>query len=91
MQEVTGIDLEPFMRAQEMLTGAAVIPVSVVGPIELELGDYELREPAGELVETGRIPESLEIPVGAQLQTPPAYSAVKVGGRRAYDLARAGE
>ena len=45
----------------------------------------------GELAETGRIPESLEIPVGPQLQTPPAYSAVKVGGRRAYDLARTGE
>jgi tRNA pseudouridine55 synthase len=45
----------------------------------------------GELTETGRIPEALELPVGPQLQTPPAYSAVKVGGRRAYDLARAGE
>ncbi|MGH2824456.1 MAG: tRNA pseudouridine(55) synthase TruB, partial [Thermoleophilaceae bacterium] len=45
----------------------------------------------GELVETGRIPERLEIPVGEQLQRPPAYSAVKVGGRRAYELARAGE
>ena len=45
----------------------------------------------GELVETGRIPESLEIPVGEQLQTPPAYSAVRVGGRRAYELARSGE
>jgi tRNA pseudouridine55 synthase len=45
----------------------------------------------GELVQTGRLPESLEIPVGEQLQRPPAYSAVKVGGRRAYDLARAGE
>jgi tRNA pseudouridine55 synthase len=45
----------------------------------------------GELVETGRLPSSLSIPVGPQLQTPPAYSAVKVGGRRAYDLARAGE
>ena len=44
----------------------------------------------GELVETGRMPESLEIPVGPQLQTPPAYSAVKVGGRRAYELARPG-
>jgi len=42
-------------------------------------------------VETGRLPESLEIPVGEQLQTPPAYSAVKVRGRRAYELARAGE
>jgi tRNA pseudouridine55 synthase len=45
----------------------------------------------GELTETGRIPETLELPVGPQLQTPPAYSAVKVGGRRAYHLARAGE
>jgi tRNA pseudouridine55 synthase len=45
----------------------------------------------GELVKTGRIPASLAIPVGAQQQTPPAYSAVKVGGRRAYELARAGE
>ncbi len=45
----------------------------------------------GELAETGRLPGSLAIPVGPQLQTPPAYSAVKVGGRRAYDLARAGE
>ncbi|TML35996.1 MAG: hypothetical protein E6G24_00110, partial [Actinobacteria bacterium] len=39
---VTGIDLEPFARAQEMLTGAAVVPVSVVGPLEIELGEYEL-------------------------------------------------
>jgi tRNA pseudouridine55 synthase len=45
----------------------------------------------GELVRTGRMPGALEIPVGDQLQTPPAYSAVKVGGRRAYELARAGE
>src|SRR4030095_12823905 len=51
---VTRIDLEPFARAQEMLTGAAVIPVSVVGPVELELGEYDLREPDGALVETGR-------------------------------------
>jgi tRNA pseudouridine55 synthase len=45
----------------------------------------------GELVETGRIPERLEIPVGEQLQRPPAYSAVKLRGRRAYELARRGE
>ena len=29
--------------------------------------------------------------VGDILQTPPAFSALKVGGRRAYDLARAGQ
>jgi tRNA pseudouridine55 synthase len=45
----------------------------------------------GELVETGNLPERLEIPVGEQLQRPPAYSAVRVGGQRAYALARRGE
>jgi tRNA pseudouridine55 synthase len=45
----------------------------------------------GTLTATGRIPERLEIPVGEQLQRPPAFSAVKVEGRRAYELARRGE
>jgi tRNA pseudouridine55 synthase len=45
----------------------------------------------GELAQTGRMPERLEIPVGEQLQRPPAYSAVRVGGERAYALARRGE
>jgi tRNA pseudouridine55 synthase len=39
----------------------------------------------------GRQPaEPLELPTGRLRQRPPAYSAVKVGGRRAYALARAG-
>jgi tRNA pseudouridine55 synthase len=45
----------------------------------------------GELVQTGRMPSRLAIPVGDQMQRPPAFSAVKVGGRRAYEMARAGE
>src|SRR5262249_37331250 len=52
--DVTGIDLAPFASANEMLTGAAVVPVSVVGPLELELGEYELEEPFGRVAETGR-------------------------------------
>lgn len=49
-------------------------------------------DPEGELTETGRIPgEPLLLPTGVLRQRPPAYSAVKVGGRRAYDLARRGE
>ncbi len=49
-------------------------------------------DPEGELTETGRIPpEPLRLPTGVLRQRPPAYSAVKVGGRRAYALARAGE
>ncbi len=40
----------------------------------------------------GRTPaEPLALPTGRIRQRPPAYSAVRVGGRRAYALARAGE
>jgi tRNA pseudouridine55 synthase len=45
----------------------------------------------GELTHTGRMPQRLAIPLGEQLQRPPAYSAVRVGGRRAFEFARAGE
>src|SRR3954470_19318440 len=48
-------------------------------------------DPEGE-IEPGRMPdEPLHLPTGRITQRPPAYSAVKVGGRRAYALARAGE
>jgi tRNA pseudouridine55 synthase len=45
----------------------------------------------GRLERTGRVPDELELPTGELMQRPPAYSAVKVGGRRAYELARRGE
>jgi tRNA pseudouridine55 synthase len=45
----------------------------------------------GELVETGRVPADLVLPVGEIMQRPPAYSAVKVGGERLYKKARRGE
>src|SRR3954449_5583473 len=48
-------------------------------------------DPEGEFEETGRLPESLTIPVGDQLQRPHAFSAVKVGGERLYKKARRGE
>jgi tRNA pseudouridine55 synthase len=48
-------------------------------------------DPEGEIVETGVVPRGeLELQTGMIRQRPPAYSAVKVGGRRAYALARAG-
>jgi tRNA pseudouridine55 synthase len=48
-------------------------------------------DPEGEITETGVIPPGeLELPTGRVRQRPPAYSAVKIGGRRAYALARAG-
>jgi len=49
-------------------------------------GDVE-----GEIVETGNIPDGdLHLPTGRISQRPPVFSAVKVGGVRAYRLARAG-
>ena len=48
-------------------------------------------DPEGEIA-PGRMPEEpLALPTGRVVQRPPAYSAVRVGGRRAYALARAGE
>jgi tRNA pseudouridine55 synthase len=48
-------------------------------------------DPEGEITQTGRVPERLSLPVGELRQRPPAYSAVKVGGERAYRRARRGE
>lgn len=49
-------------------------------------------DPEGDVVQTGVLPRGdLTLPVGRLRQRPPAYSAVKVGGRRAYALARAGQ
>lgn len=48
-------------------------------------------DPEGEIVETGRVPGGdIALPVGRIRQRPPIYSAVKVQGRRAYELARRG-
>jgi tRNA pseudouridine55 synthase len=48
-------------------------------------------DPEGEVVETGTVPDSLQIPIGEQLQRPHAFSAVKLGGERLYKKARRGE
>jgi tRNA pseudouridine55 synthase len=49
-------------------------------------------DPEGELLHTGRIPPDPPVlPTGLIRQRPPAYSAIKIGGRRAYAMARAGE
>jgi tRNA pseudouridine55 synthase len=46
----------------------------------------------GQIEETGRVPEGeLALPTGVVRQRPPAYSAVRVDGERAYRRARRGE
>ena len=87
--EVFGHDLTPWAGAQEALTGAALIPVAVV-PISLDLAEYELTEPEGELAERGRAVEEVYIPLGhtegglsASLQRG-AKAAAESGGFRTY-------
>jgi len=89
---VTKIDLSPFVAAQEMLTGAAVIPVSVVGPLQIELGEYELEEPFGRVSETGRSADEVFVPLAhtegglsASLYRG-ARAAAESGGFRTYVL-----
>lgn len=49
-------------------------------------------DPEGELTVTGRVPSSpLQLPTGEITQRPPAYSAIKINGVRAYKRARRGE
>ena len=61
--EVFAHDLAPFARATEAVTGVALVPVAVVGPIDVELGDYALEEPEGRLVERGRAMEGVYVPL----------------------------
>ena len=63
VREVLEHDLEPFAGATEALTGVALVPVAVVGPVGIELGDYGLEEPAGRLVERGRVRDDVFVPL----------------------------
>jgi hydroxymethylglutaryl-CoA reductase (NADPH) len=89
---VTEIDLAPFANAQESLTGAVVIPVSVVGPLDVSLGTYELDEPMGKVVETGRGREEVFVPLahtegGLSLSLARgARAAAESGGFRTFVL-----
>jgi hydroxymethylglutaryl-CoA reductase (NADPH) len=78
--EVFSHDLTPFAQAQEAVTGVAVIPVSVIGPLEIELGEYELEEPFGRLVESGRGSDRVYVPLG---HTEGSLSASLYRGARA--------
>jgi hydroxymethylglutaryl-CoA reductase (NADPH) len=62
-REVFAHDLEPFAGATEAVTGVALVPVAVVGPIEIELGEYTLGETQGTLVERGRAREGVYVPL----------------------------
>jgi hydroxymethylglutaryl-CoA reductase (NADPH) len=62
-REVFEQDLTPWAKAQEALTGISVIPTAVIGPLTISLGDYELSEPDGVMVERGRSAEDVFVPL----------------------------
>ena len=90
--EVFWDDLQGFSRATEALTGVAVIPVAVVGPLEVGLADYELTEPEGELEERRRSSERVFVPLAntegglAISLHRGARAAAESGGFRTYVL-----
>jgi tRNA pseudouridine55 synthase len=53
--------------------------------------DGELTPADGRAPDRAAVERALDAMRGEQLQRPPAYSAIQVGGRRAYAMARAGE
>jgi len=61
--EVFWDDLKPFSNATEALTGVAVIPVAVVGPLRIALAEYELTEPDGRVEERSRAQEEVFVPL----------------------------
>jgi hydroxymethylglutaryl-CoA reductase (NADPH) len=62
-REVFEHDLSPWAKAQEALTGVSVIPTAVIGPLTISLGQYELTEPDGEVVERGRDVDEVFVPL----------------------------
>jgi tRNA pseudouridine55 synthase len=51
----------------------------------------ETPTPGAQPVEPERLKDAIQSFIGEILQRPPAFSAMKIGGRRAYDLARRGK
>jgi hydroxymethylglutaryl-CoA reductase (NADPH) len=85
------VDLEPYLKVAESVTGTAVIPVSVA-ELQVLLGAYQLSD-EGEIVETGRAEEAVVVPLAhteggltASLQR--GAKAVELsGGFRTYVVA----
>ena len=85
------VDLDPYAKAAESVTGLVSIPVSVA-QLSVSLGEYQLSED-GEVVETGRADEEVVVPLAhteggltASVQRG-AKAIAESGGCRAYVIA----
>ena len=93
----TGLLLIGFGRATRLLRFLGMLPKTYEGTLRLGVetttldADGEVfRETAVDVTEA-QVAGAMRSWVGESLQRPPAYSAVKVGGRRLYEAAREGE
>jgi tRNA pseudouridine55 synthase len=86
----TGLLLVLIGRATRLQRFLVELPKTYV--VRARFGWYSSTgDPDGELRETGRIPDSLELPTGTVRQRVPMTSAVRVGGERLYRKAHRGE
>lgn len=86
------VPAETLSNFQECLTGHLVLPVGVVGPLTLNIGDYSL-DNAGALQERGRVEKRVHVPLahtegGLSASIQRGVSAVALaGGVRTYVIA----
>jgi tRNA pseudouridine55 synthase len=95
----TGLLLIGVGRATRLLRFLGDLDKTYEGAARLGV-ETDTLDADGEVVRTAEVPGSLAAPAiraamaaleGESMQRPPAYSAVKVGGRKLVDAARAGE
>jgi tRNA pseudouridine55 synthase len=95
----TGLLLLCVGRATRLVRYLHLLPKTYVARVRLgeetsthdPEGDVTWRSEAWRAVERGGLESALADLTGRIEQVPPRFSAVKVGGRRSYDAARAGE
>lgn len=76
-----------FLKLDKKYTARVILgKESTTADPEGEITDISAKKPS-----EAEVLEVLESFIGKNMQTPPIYSAIKVGGRRAYDLARKGQ
>jgi tRNA pseudouridine55 synthase len=86
----TGLLLVLIGRATRLQRFLVELPKTYVARAQLGWRS-STGDPDGELHETGRTPDSLELPTGTVRQRVPMTSAVRVGGERLYRKAHRGE
>ena len=93
----TGLLLIGVGRATRLLRFLGGLPKTYEGSIRLGIetitldADGDVVREAGVDVTETQVGDAMRALVGESLQRPPAYSAVKVGGRKLYEAAREGE